>query len=610
MLTRMSITAVGRAMAILLIVALIGGAPAFAQDTVKVAQVAIAGNQNINADTIQNSIKLKVGDDYTEQATNEDRAAIMQLGYFVAVTVHKEDVPGGIKVTYEVTENPKINDVKIIGSDPIPAAELLAIMKTKPGQVLNTLTLNQDIEEIQGHYTDKGYIAYVTADVGVDSATGVLTIPVLVHTVESVQITGAKKTKDYVFLREMKTKPGTIFNINTLKADILKIYNLDILEDVKQYQIQTGAEMGQVRVILPVQEKKTGQVSVGVGYSSRQRLVGQARLSETNFRGRGQGLNLLWEQGTVNAVGGPASYEIGFYEPWVDKQHTSLSVSAYNRVVYRFASGVFGSTTISDETYSERHRGADLTLSRPISEPTRIYFGGRFDDVENDEDLLGQTGDLYKIAQSGTIGVGSVKLVHNTRDFDLDPASGGYNAVSLEVGSTDAVRFVPVVEGTGFQEVPFSGWFNKASFDIRRYFSRGGPKTKPDDKRVTLAVRFRGGIASGTLPFFEQFFVGGGESLRGYREDRFWGNNMLLASIELRKPIAQAISGVLFLDYGDAWDGDPVFDITELPQTEGFKGHYGVGVGMRVTTPIGHLRLDYGIGTEGGRTHFSMGHAF
>ena len=48
----------------------------------------------------------------------------------------------------------------------------------------------------------------------------------------------------------------------------------------------------------------------------------------------------------------------------------------------------------------------------------------------------------------------------------------------------------------------------------------------------------------------------------------------------------------------------------ELEQHKNFKGHFGTGVGMRVSTPIGHLRLDYGIGSEGGRTHFSMGHAF
>jgi len=106
-----------------------------------------------------------------------------------------------------------------------------------------------------------------------------------------------------------------------------------------------------------VVDKKTGQVSVGLGYSSRQRLVGQARLAETNFRGKGQGLNLLWEQGNGDAVGGGASYELGFYEPWMDKRHTSLSLTAFNKITYRFNSGVFNSSTFADDqTYNERHK--------------------------------------------------------------------------------------------------------------------------------------------------------------------------------------------------------------------------------------------------------------
>ena len=98
--------------------------------------------------------------------------------------------------------------------------------------------------------------------------------------------------------------------------------------------------------------------------------------------------------------------------------------------------------------------------------------------------------------------------------------------------------------------------------------------------------------------------------MRGYREDRFWGTKMLMATIEYRRPIAQSIGGVLFIDYGDAWDTSPEFNITEFTQHQDFDGNLGYGIGMRVSTPIGHLRLDYGIGSEGSRTHFSMGHSF
>lgn len=616
---------VNRVSAFLIVVVLILTIPGvgFAQ-TARVVDVAISGNTNINSDTIRNAVTLKPGEDYTEQAIEKDRTAIMALGYFSAVTPHKEDVPGGVKVTYEVTENPKISDVKIVGSDPIPAARVLELMKTRPGQALNTNTLNQDIEAVQNYYGDQGYIAYVTEDIGVDPKTGVLTVPILVNRVESVAITGNKKTRSWALLREMKTKPGKVFNVKILKEDIIRIYNLDILEDIKPYQITPGAEIGMVKITIPVVEKKTGMVSLGFGYSSRQRLVGQARLAETNFRGRAQGLNLLWQQGTSEAVGGSSSEELGFYEPWIDKQHTSLSVNAFNKLLYRFSSGIFGSSSFSnDQNYSERHQGGDITVSRPVTEKTRVFLSSRYEYVNTDPNLLKATDknnvisypSLVNIVQKGDIAGGSIRLVHNTRDFDLDPGAGSYDGVSFEFGTVAATgyRAVPAKPLPGESQTlttfPVNGPFQKSSVDIRRYFSRGGAKLTPQDKRVTLAMRLRVGIATGQIPFFEQFFAGGAESIRGYQEDRFWGDRMLMMSVELRKPIAQSISGVLFADYGDAWAGGSQFDAA-FPQTQQFDGHLGVGIGMRVNTPIGHLRLDYGVGDEGGRTHFSMGQAF
>lgn len=607
-------TRIDRILALILACIMVPVVPgmAFAQGTPKVVEVAITGNVNINTETIRNAINLKPDMEYSEQVVEKDRAAIMSLGYFSAVTVRKEDVSGGIKVTYEVTENSRVTEIKIVGSDPIPASKILSLMKTKAGQVLNSTTLNQDIEAIQSYYGEQSYIAYVTEDVGVQAQTGVLTIPILVSRVESIEISGNKKTKSYVFLREMKTKPGQVFNVKTLKEDIIKIYNLDILEDIKPYQLAPGADTGMLKITIPVVEKKTGQMSLGFGYSSNQRLVGQARFAETNFRGKAQGLNLLWQQGTSDqAVGGNASEEISFYEPWIDSKHTSLSVSAFSKIIYRFTGGLFTSSSVADDQdYNERHKGGNATLSRPLNSKYTVFLGGRFENVVTDKNLL--TSDVASFAMQGDVLSSSLRLVRNTRDFDLDPAVGGYDSISTEVGTVDGNTFEPYTVGdqTTFVELPFKGGFMKNQIDIRRYFSFKGRKTSPQDKRVTWAFRIRGGIASGSIPYFEQFFAGGAESIRGYREDRFWGDNMFVTSLEFRKPIAQSITGVVFMDYGDAWNGNPAYVIEGFSQSQTFEGHLGYGIGMRVTTPIGHIRLDYGIGDEGSRTHFSMGQAF
>ena len=596
---------------VLMLALLAACSAAICQEPIKIMQINITGNQNINADAVINTIKLKVGDDFSDAALEADRSAIMDMGYFSAVTARKEETAGGVNVVFEVTENPRITDIKIVGSEPVKPEEILALMKTKTGSVLSAATLSADMGQIQTHYGDLGYIGYVTEDVEIEPTTGVLTVPILVHRVESVDIEGNKKTMKYVFLREMKTKPGAYFNSNVLREDILKIYNLDILEDIKGPQILPGAAPGLVKIVLTVVEKKTGQVSLGLGYSSTQKLVGQVRFSETNFKGKRQGLTLLWERGASSGVGGGQSYEVGFFEPWLDHRQTSLSISLYDKLQYRFSSGVLGSSALSsDKTYSERRKGADVTLSRPLGTALTVFLGGRLENVDADPDLLLGSGDLARLVQRGDVKSANVRGVLDTRDLPLDPASGKYDSVSFEIGSVNSSRFEPNADGTAVTEIPFNGGFTKYNVDVRRYLSKGGRKISPQDKRTTIALRVRGGVSQGTLPFFEQFFVGGGETLRGYREDRFWGKKMLLASVELRYPVAPSITGAVFADYGDAWGASNEFMVGELAQTDSFNGQLGVGIGMRIVTPIGHIRLDYGIGSEGGRTHFSMGQTF
>ena len=121
---------------------------------------------------------------------------------------------------------------------------------------------------------------------------------------------------------------------------------------------------------------------------------------------------------------------------------------------------------------------------------------------------------------------------------------------------------------------------------------------------------------AGKLPFFEQFFLGGSESLRGYLEDRFWGQNVFLASVEYRRPLANRITGVLFSDVGDAWGTSSAFQFknpklrTDFLQHQTFSPSPSIGLGLRVATPIGPVRLDYGFGLQGGRLHFSIGQSF
>jgi outer membrane protein insertion porin family len=256
-----------------------------------------------------------------------------------------------------------------------------------------------------------------------------------------------------------------------------------------------------------------------------------------------------------------------------------------------------------NDILNEVRRGGQLTLTRPLSDTRRIVLGLSSEDIHLNLSAADQNNTNLPdfVRQEGRISTLSVRGIRDTRDILTDPAKGVYYTASVDLGNADVK---PNVKGS----------FTKGSLDLRRYYSRGVRKS-PTQKKTVWAGRLLLGTMGGEIPFSEQFFVGGAETLRGYLESRFWGRHMFLANLEYRKPFASAFQGVLFLDMGDAWGSSYQLPTTVDPSGR-FQQHsspspkFGTGVGVRVTTPIGPLRLDWGFGSEGSRAHFSIGHVF
>ena len=135
--------------------------------------------------------------------------------------------------------------------------------------------------------------------------------------------------------------------------------------------------------------------------------------------------------------------------------------------------------------------------------------------------------------------------------------------------------------------------FQKVSIEHQHYRKAG-------DHDQVWALRGMYGYGRGDLTEFNQFRLGGQGSLRGYRDDQFRGDRMILGSLEYRFPLHKKVQGALFADFGGVWD-------TGL-RPRNLKG--SVGFGIALNTPMGPLRLDYGRGSQGGRFHFSVGTSF
>ncbi len=572
--------------------------------TKQVSEIKIVGNEHITNDAILAAIALKPGMPFTDQSVQQAQKAIQSLGYFERVVVGTESMDSGVRVVFNVVENPVVKEINITGNTVVTTEKIRSLMLTPIGGVLNMNTLLQkDIPAIEGYYGEQGYIAYVTEQVGIDPKTGVLSIPIQEIRIAEIKIVGNEKTRTYVILREMTVKPGDVFNRNALFSDLRRIYDLDIFdrEAAEPYRLEAvPSDPGKVTVTIPVKERKTGEVSVGVGYSTQNKLVGQAKMAETNFQGKAQTINMLWEQSATNG----SSLELGFFEPWLDTKHTSLGVNLYDKLVFRFGNEALGTTTNTTSTYDERRRGGSVTLSRPLNSTSRGFFTARSESVTPSL----STSIPSILTEHATVSSGTLRYTSSNRDSEIDPVSGTYNSLSLEGGQANTASF-----GRDL--------FTKVSADLRHYFSRGGPRKDINEHRPVLAARFTGGTLAGNVPFFEQYFLGGAETLRGYKEDRFWGRNMVLGSVEYRQPFGSSLTGVAFVDAGDAWGASPVellnpkdtsgnLIFPDLAQHSDFEPQIGYGLGIRVSTPIGPLRLDYGFSHEGSRAHFSIGHVF
>lgn len=583
----------------------------------KIAKIVVTGNKVLNADFVIATSRHKVGDACDIQTLTEMKSAIFATGLFgfgsddssVRVSSQENVADGTCTVLIDVDENPKIERVEITGSGPIPVQEIDKMVTRTAVYSLSQFQL--DFANILDAYRKKGYVAEMGADPGpkLDDQS-VLVVPILVQRVSEIKLLGNKKTKSKAILREMLTKEGGYFNFENLRKDQQKIFNMGLFETVEPVGAPVG--VGKISLSITLKEKQSGQVSAGIGFSNRQQLIGFAQLAETNFRGMAETVSLRWETGGIT---GRSTLELGYIQPWIDQKHTSLNLQLYDKIFVRFANRlndsapVGGVSTFQDNRYFEERVGGTVTVGRPFKENYRADLSLRADTVKANPLALDSTNS--EILQNVKIASVGGSIAHDTRDLFLDPVSGYYHSASVQLGHAD-INPIAASQLTAANQAAFgTSFFAKTLIELRNYIPLRGKRKKLDESKPTLALRTQLGFSTGKLPFSEQFFLGGPESLRGYREDRLWGDKSFLFSAELRQPLARSFTGVLFMDAGSAWGGNySGVAISGFSQTNGFSPRIGFGVGVRVRTPIAPIRIDFGFGSEGGRTYISFGNIF
>ncbi len=508
------------------------------------------------------------------------------------------------------------------------------------GDVFTPKGLTQDTEEVEDFYGSKGYI-----DVGgsgrnlevkriPNTDTGTMDLGFEIQEgqksyIDRIEIRGNTKTKDKVIRRELAVSPGEVFDMVRVKRSKQRIEGLQYFEKVDTRPDSTDVP-NLKNLIIGVDEKNTGNVTMGAGFSSVESLVGYAELTQANFdlfhpptfTGGGQRLLLRLALGTLEQ-----DYRIDFVEPWFLGHKLQLEVQLYYsdlaylspNNLYDVVRGggrvsltrtLFSDFIVGSLSYGLEDVGIRLTGSAVPPRILETPGAGRghstyFEDPGNvPPSILNETGYNLLSRVGGS-------LAYDTRNSVTLPNAGQRTSLSAEfVGG-------PLGGDKEFYKLELSsGWYFKG-------FAKGH----------VIELTGRGGVAeslqSGDVPFYERYYLGGMYSLRGYLyrdvapreksspttyyQEPVGGDSYWFGSVEYSIPIIEQERGIgvrfaVFYDIGNVAVKPYTFNLNN------FNDNWGVG--LRLNLPIGPIRLDYGIPihhdqfTDGhGQFQFGIGYA-
>ncbi|MEG0797176.1 MAG: outer membrane protein assembly factor [Acidaminococcaceae bacterium] len=549
-----------------------------------VTKISVTGNNVVSYDEFVKVLTLQPGQVLTKEAIAKEMQAIYETGWYYDVNVDYNPVPEGVEITYRVLENPIFKELKVEGNTKLSTGKIKNLMDMPTDKIVNTKDLNERVRKVEAEYNKAGYILARVGDVRM-LPSGELVLEINEGVVEAFKIKGNVKTKDYVITREMKLKKGEPFNAQAARRSMQRIYNLGYFEDVN-IKLNPGQAPNAVDIEISVVEMNTGTFGIGAGYSDADGFLGMLSLGDKNFRGTGDKVNVRWEFG--GSGHNNRNYEFSYMRPWLDKKETSLGFTLYD-----LTNEYVDYNRDGDEIarYDKQRKGQEVTFSRRTNNEYIVNYvtlknrddsykgavdhGRQYFEEGNKEERLKEN---FGVTRS----IGFTRVM-DTRDNIYDPHEGKRTSYSIEWAGI----------GGDFN-------FTKYSVDYRYYYRVGAENV--------LALQLGAGGSTGTMPLSQRFAVGGSETLRGFEDDQFKGSSMLRASLEYRMPLMKKVQGVVFTDAGYAWSERYNENNFELGLIK-----YSYGIGLRVNSPLGPLRLDYGIpvsGGKGGRFHFSFGGQF
>lgn len=468
------------------------------------------------------------------------------------------------------------------------------------GAAYSAKKMRDDIRAIRSYYGSRGYAdAAVSPDIR-DSGPGSVAVVYRLSEggrsrVGRVNIEGNVITQDRVVRREVPMKPGDWFNSVDLETTRRRLQNLNYFDRV-QVTGNPSTQGGYRDVNILLNEKKTGQISFGAGFSSIDDIVGYLNLEQSNFditnwrggfRGAGQRFGMQLRLGTERQ-----DFRLSLVEPWFMGRRLALGGELYYRDL-QFLSDV----------YEQGSVGASIFIRKSVGRRAYVKAEYRLENIDVDVDPV--PADSAFLAEDGDYLRSAIDLsyVYDSRDSNILPRRGHRGTLSATIAGGflggDVDTYTLAASGSKHWSLPWDMIFNLSG-------------------AVNVVDGFSG---DDFVPIFERQFLGGSRNLRGYEfrdvgprdeptGEVLGGKSSAYTSLEVTFPIIENIRGAAFFDAGfvneDSWEFDPG------------SLHTDGGLGLRLNLPFGPLALDYAIPIEadddeadnGGQFNFYLNYQF
>ena len=526
-------------------------------------------------------------DQYSKQKLSGDletlRSHYLDRGYLefniestqVSISPDKQD----IYITVNITEGEKftISSVKLAGQLLLPEAELIKLVTMKPGEVFSRERVTESTKALSDRLGNEGYaFANVNAAPELDREKRQVAFTVFVDPgrrvyVRRIDVSGNTRTRDEVIRREMRQLESAWYDGDKINKSRARVDRLGYFEEVTVETPPVAGTTDQVDMALKVKEKPTGNMMLGAGFSSAEKVTFSGSVQQQNLFGSGKHVGVQFSTSKSNKV-----YSLSHTDPYFTVDGISQGFDIYHRNsdTSSLAVGSFGS----------KSTGGGVRYGFPIGEDDYINVGLSVDATtltvvpgispQRYVDYVAANG-----AKSNTLQT-TLGWAKDERDSLLYTTKGDYRRAFLEValpGSTQT--------------------YVRATYQHQHFF--------PLTRDLVLALNGEAGTAKAygnkELPFFKNFYAGGIGSVRGYESgslgpvdpgtsDRLGGTTRLVGNAEVLFPIpgmglGKSLRGSAFVDAGNVWGDDEKFKLGSL--------RYSTGLALAWNSPLGPLKFSY-----------------